>query len=169
MSHGVSHKTEGHEATIRNVVGFAHEVRIHLYDSQIIFASVLPAAEVEPGAFVVRPWGLKSPRTVRYDEVSHAVPVKRMGWQKHRSIAVAQAGGVYEQSRAAGAAAEVQSPINEVLTPMAEVPTVTALALTAATEDPNPTSEALTPSTEALTQNGVALIATAEASSPTRA
>lgn len=112
MSHGASHKTEGHEATIRNVVGFAHEVRIHLYDSQIIFASVLPAAEVESGAFVVQPWGLKTPRTLRYNEVSHAVPVKRMGWQKHRSIAAAQAGGVYEQSRATPAAEAPSPPVD---------------------------------------------------------
>jgi hypothetical protein len=86
------------DAAIRNVVGFAHEVRLHLHDSKVIFATVVPVGDGDSDAFLIRPWGLRSPMTVRYDQVYRAAPVKQMGWTKHRSISAAQLAGVFTES-----------------------------------------------------------------------
>jgi hypothetical protein len=97
-------RADGREAAIRNVVGFAHEVRIHFHDTRVLFASVLCPASPDSLSFVVRPWGLKAETTVRFEEVSRAAPVKQMGWQKQRTISAAQAAGVFEELRPIGPA-----------------------------------------------------------------
>jgi hypothetical protein len=88
-------KRDGHEMTIRNVVDFAHEVRIHLHDAQVIFGSVTRATNGETGSFRIRPWGLASSMAIQFDDVSLAAPVKQMGWQRHRAIAAAQHAGIF--------------------------------------------------------------------------
>jgi hypothetical protein len=93
-------KDHRHEMAIRNVVDFAHEVRIHLNDSQIIFGSVMPFAAAEIGTFRIRPWGLPSPMAIRFDDVCRAVPVKQMAWLRHRSIAAAQLAGNFARGMA---------------------------------------------------------------------
>jgi len=89
--------------TIRNVIDFAHEVRIHLHDAQVIFGSVTRAANAaaksprdgETGSFRIKPWGLASSMAIQFDDVSLAAPVKQMGWQRHRAIAAAQQAGIF--------------------------------------------------------------------------
>jgi hypothetical protein len=108
--------------TIRNVIDFAHEVRIHLHDAQVIFGSVTraanagakshpfgcstpsgvpqrlaaaPAGDGETGSFRIKPWGLATWMAIQFDDVSLAAPVKQMGWQRHRAIAAAQQAGIF--------------------------------------------------------------------------
>jgi len=87
--------------TIRNVVEFAREVRIHLRDAQVIFGSVTAAARAhdDDGSFLIRPWGLTESKAIRFDEISLASPVKQMGWKRHREIAAAQHAGVFALRR----------------------------------------------------------------------
>ena len=96
-------KRDGHEITIRNVVEFAREVRIHLRDAQVIFGSVTAATKAndEAGSFSIRPWGLKESKAIRFDDISIATPVKQMGWKRHREIAAAQQAGVFASVRRA--------------------------------------------------------------------
>jgi hypothetical protein len=91
-------KRTGHEIIVRNVVDFAREVRIILLDSQVIYGSVIPDARALVGAFLIRPWGLNSAMTIRFDAVYCAAPVKQMDWQKQRTISTAQAAGVFRDS-----------------------------------------------------------------------
>jgi hypothetical protein len=84
------------EVSIRNVVDFAHEVRVQLHDSQVIFGSVISLGDGEVGAFRIRPWGLTSPMAIRFDDVFRAAPIKRMAWQKQQSIAAAQLAGIFQ-------------------------------------------------------------------------
>jgi hypothetical protein len=88
-------KREGHEKSIRGVVDFAHEVRIHLQDAQVIFGSVTPAIKGETGSFRIRPWGLSTSMAIQFDDVALAAPVKQMGWERHRAIAAAQHAGIF--------------------------------------------------------------------------
>ena len=90
--------------TIRNVIDFAHEVRVHLHDAQVIFGSVTragkdaaksSAGDGEKGSFRIKPWGLASSMAIQFDDVSLAAPVKQMGWQRHRAIAAAQQAGIF--------------------------------------------------------------------------
>jgi hypothetical protein len=92
-------KRDGHELLIRNVVDFAHEVRIHLHDAQVIFGSVSPDATAEAGSFRIRPWGLTESMAIAFDAVSLASPVKQMGWERHRAIAAAQQAGIFAGPR----------------------------------------------------------------------
>jgi hypothetical protein len=94
-----SQRGDSREAAIRNVVGFAHEVRIHFHDLRVVFASVLCPARQESRSFIVRAWGQTIPTTVLFDDVARAAPVKQMGWQKQRTISAAQAAGVFEEAR----------------------------------------------------------------------
>src|SRR5882724_8369614 len=92
-------KRVGHESTIRNVVDFAHEVRIHLHDEQVIFGSVAGIVNNETGSFRIRPWGLTESKAIRFDDVTIAAPVKHMGWERHRAIAAAQQAGIFASAR----------------------------------------------------------------------
>jgi hypothetical protein len=97
----IAKRRDGHEMTIRNVVEFAREVRIHLRDAQVIFGSVTAAASThdDDRSFWIRPWGLTESQAIRFDEISVAAPVKQMGWKRHREIAAAQHAGVFVLSR----------------------------------------------------------------------
>jgi hypothetical protein len=66
-------KRDGHEKTIRNVVEFAREVRIHLRDAQVIFGSVtaVDGAHDEDGSFSIRPLGT---HRVQSDSVRRHLP-----------------------------------------------------------------------------------------------
>jgi len=94
-------KRDGHETTVRNVVEFAREVRIHLRDAQVIFGSVTATASAhnDDRSFWIRPWGLTESKAIRFDDISIASPVKQMGWKRHREIAAAQHAGVFVLSR----------------------------------------------------------------------
>lgn len=84
---------------IRGVVDFAREVRIHLRDTQVIFGSVMGAAERGTTFFRLRPWGLTKTIDVPFDDVVLASTVKQMGWERHRAIAVAQQAGIFTNVR----------------------------------------------------------------------
>jgi hypothetical protein len=94
-------RRDGHEAAIRGVVDAAHEIRIHLHDERVIFGSVASSANGEIGSFQIRPWGLNEAKTIKFDDVSVAAPVKQMGWERYRSIAVAQKAGIFTTPRRA--------------------------------------------------------------------
>jgi hypothetical protein len=96
-------KRSAREVTIRNVVDCAHEVRVELHDSQVIFGSVMPVAGGDAAAFRIRPWGLSAPMAIRIDDVLRAAPIRRMAWDKQRSIAAAQLAGVFRTQPRAGA------------------------------------------------------------------
>src|SRR3954466_14516239 len=82
------------EAAMKNVVGCAREVRLHMRDSRVIFATVLaPGRDAEE--FVIRPWGVRLPMTVHFGAVARAVAVKVMLWKQQRSISAAQLAGTF--------------------------------------------------------------------------
>ena len=87
-----------HDATIRNVVGFGHEVRVQLHDSHVIVGSIVLALEPANEDFQIRPWGLRSAMTVKLGDVARAVPVRRMCWAQQRCISSAQVAGVFTKS-----------------------------------------------------------------------
>jgi hypothetical protein len=94
-------KRDGHERAIREVVDFAHEVRIHLHGAQVIFGSVTPPSAEENGSFRIRPWGHASFMDIQFDDVALASPVKQMGWERHRAIAAAQQAGIFVGTKSA--------------------------------------------------------------------
>jgi hypothetical protein len=91
---------DAHELMIRNVVDFAHEVRILLNDARVIFGSV-GAEGSDKGSFRIRPWGLAESKVIQFDQVSLAAPVKQMAWERHRAIASAQQAGIFATGRKA--------------------------------------------------------------------
>jgi hypothetical protein len=93
LRHPSSHS--GHDATIRNVVAFAHEVRVVLHDSHVIVGSIIFAEDRAADTFRIRPWGVRSAMTVRLDDVARAAPVRRMLWAEQRCISAAQVAGVF--------------------------------------------------------------------------
>lgn len=93
IRHCTSHS--GHDATVRNVVAFAHEVRVVLRDARVIVGSIIAATGDATDAFEIRPWGLRSPMTLRFGEVARAVPVRRMLWARQRCISAAQTAGTF--------------------------------------------------------------------------
>jgi len=96
MNHFLSKSwREKQDITIRNVLNFAHEVRVFMRDSQVIVGSMIVHEGAATGDFQIRPWGVRSPMTVRFDDVSHATPVRRMVWERQRRISVAQVAGVF--------------------------------------------------------------------------
>jgi hypothetical protein len=95
----VARKRDGHETTIRSVVDFAREVRIHLRDMQVIFGSVTENTDRGAGSFRIRPWGLTQSMDIPFDDVVLAATVKQMGWERHRAIAVAQQSGIFTNVR----------------------------------------------------------------------
>jgi hypothetical protein len=93
MRHPSSHS--GHDATIRNVVAFAHEVRVVLHDSHVIVGSIIFASDRAADTFRIRPWGVRSAMTIQLDDVARAVPVRRMLWAEQRCISAAQVAGFF--------------------------------------------------------------------------
>jgi hypothetical protein len=93
LHHPSSHS--GHDAAVRNVVAFAHEVRVVLRDSHVIVGTIMFARECDADSFRIRPWGVMSALTVRLDDVARAVPVRRMLWAEQRCISAAQVAGVF--------------------------------------------------------------------------
>ncbi len=93
LRHSSSHS--GHDAAVRNVVAFAHEVRLVLHDSHVIVGTIMFASESASDTFRIRPWGVTSAMTVRLDDVARAVPVRRMLWAEQRCISAAQVAGVF--------------------------------------------------------------------------
>jgi hypothetical protein len=93
LRHPSSHS--GHDATIRNIVAFAHEVRVLLHDSHVIVGSIIFSRDRAAESFRIRPWGVRSAMTVRLDDVARAVPVRRMLWAQQRCISAAQVAGVF--------------------------------------------------------------------------
>jgi hypothetical protein len=94
-------RTEQHEALIRSVVDFAHEVRIQLYDERVIFGSVSSKRNEAIGSFRIRPWGQTEPKAIKFSDVSVAAPVKHMVWERYRSIVEAQKAGIFAVARGA--------------------------------------------------------------------
>jgi hypothetical protein len=92
-------KRDGHESTIRGIVDFAREVRIHLRDMQVIFGTVARPADRGAETFRIRPWGLTESMDIQFDDVVLASTVKEMGWERHRAIAVAQQSGIFTNAR----------------------------------------------------------------------
>ena len=98
-SQNTRQRADGHEALIRSVVDFAHEVRLQLHDERVIFGSVTSARNTEIGSFRIRPWGLTEMQTIKFGDVSVAAPVKHMVWERYRGIAGAQKAGIFTMAR----------------------------------------------------------------------
>jgi hypothetical protein len=75
---------------VRNVLGFAHEVRIVLRDARVIFASIVCVEEPERDSFVIQPWGVRGRMTLSFEDIAHATPVTHMNWERQRSITALQ-------------------------------------------------------------------------------
>jgi hypothetical protein len=90
---------DAHEWTIRGVVDFAREVRIHLCDDHVIFGSIQERSTRGSGWFRILPWGHTAPMAIRFDDVALASTVKEMGWERHRQIALAQQAGNFASIR----------------------------------------------------------------------
>lgn len=88
-------KENPRDADIRSVIGVAHEVRLRMHDSRVIFGSVVSSRN--PDSFVVRPWGVKTPTTIRYDDVRRVASVTEMVWQRQKAISQAQLEGIFEE------------------------------------------------------------------------
>jgi hypothetical protein len=92
-------KRSSHEVTIRSVVDFAREVRIHMNDERVIFGSVMSPAGHAVTFFHIRPWGVADSMAIEFDDVALASPVKQMGWDRHRAIAAEQRAGSFANGR----------------------------------------------------------------------
>jgi hypothetical protein len=90
-------KENPHDVYIRSVIGVAHEVRLRMHDSRVIFCSVISATAANAESFVVRPWGLKTPTTLKYDDVWRAASVTEMVWQRQKAISLAQLAGIFAE------------------------------------------------------------------------
>jgi hypothetical protein len=88
-------KENPRDAQIRSVIGAAREVRLCLHDSRVIFCSVISSSGSGAESFVVQPWGVVTPTTIRYDDVYRAASVTEMGWQRQKAISRAQLAGVF--------------------------------------------------------------------------
>lgn len=91
------HKENPHEAHVRSVIGVAHEVRLCLHDSRVIFCSVISPSGAGAESFVVRPWGLRTATTIKYDDVSRVTSVTEMVWQRQKAISRAQLAGIFAE------------------------------------------------------------------------
>jgi hypothetical protein len=89
------HKENTHDADIRSVIGAAQEVRLCLRDSRVIFCSVISSAGTGAQSFVVRPWGVEAPTTIKYDDVWRVTSVTEMVWQRQKAISRAQLDGIF--------------------------------------------------------------------------
>ena len=88
-------KENPHEAHIRSVIGAAQEVRLCLHDSRVIFCSVISLSGSGGESFIVRPWGVTTPTTIKYDDVRRVSSVTEMVWQRQKEISRAQLAGVF--------------------------------------------------------------------------
>jgi hypothetical protein len=95
--HEMQKRHEHNLAAVRTLVGIAHEVRVRLHNTQVIFGSMVPIPAVDADAFSIRPWGRGSTMRIRFDDVSQAAPVRHMDWQKQRTIAAAQVAGIFTE------------------------------------------------------------------------
>jgi hypothetical protein len=86
-------KENPHDAHIRSVIGVALEVRLCLHDSRVIFCSVISSSGAD--SFVVRPWGVGTPTTIKYDDVWRVTSVTEMVWQRQKEISRAQLAGIF--------------------------------------------------------------------------
>ena len=94
---GKSPRQDPRDADIRSVIGAACEVRLCLHDSRVIFCTVVSSWAPSTDSFVVLPWGVKAPTTIRYDDVWRAASVTEMGWQRQQSISRAQLAGIFAE------------------------------------------------------------------------
>jgi hypothetical protein len=90
-------KENPRDAHIRSVIGVAHEVRLCLHDSRIIFGRMISPSAPSADSFVVLPWGVKTPTTIRYDDVWRAASVTEMVWQRQKAISRAQLAGIFAE------------------------------------------------------------------------
>jgi hypothetical protein len=90
-------KQNPRDVDIRSVIGVAREVRLCLLDSRVIFCRVLSSSAPTADSFVVLPWGVKTPTTIRYDDVWRAASVTEMVWQRQKSISRAQLAGIFAE------------------------------------------------------------------------
>jgi len=99
-------KDNPHDEQIRSVIAVAHQVRLRLHDSQVIFGSVIPSRDDDaetPSAggnaesFAFRPWGVSTPTTIKYDDVWRAAPVTEMVWERQKAISMAQFAGIFAE------------------------------------------------------------------------
>jgi hypothetical protein len=90
-------KENPREAHIRNVIGVAREVRLCLHDSRIIFCRVVSSFGPSADSFVILPWGVAAPTTIRYDDVLRAASVTEMVWQRQKAISRAQLAGIFAE------------------------------------------------------------------------
>ena len=91
----VMHKENTHDADIRSMIGAAQEVRLCLRDSRVIFCSVISSARTGARSFVVRPWGVEAPTTIKFDDVWRVTSVTEMVWQRQKAISRAQLDGIF--------------------------------------------------------------------------
>ena len=91
------HKENPRDAHIRSVIGVAHEVRLCLHDSRVIFCRVVSSSGPAADSFVVLPWGVTTPTTIRYDDVWRAASVTEMVWQRQKAISRAQLAGIFAE------------------------------------------------------------------------
>jgi hypothetical protein len=63
----------------------------------VIFCSVISPASADADSFVVRPWGVTAPTTIKYDEVWRVASVTEMAWQRQKAISRAQLAGVFAE------------------------------------------------------------------------
>lgn len=91
------HTESSHDAHIRSVIGVAHEVRLRLYDSRVIFCRVISSSGSGAESFVVLPWGVTTPTTIKYDEVWRVASVTEMVWQRQKAISRAQLAGIFTE------------------------------------------------------------------------
>ena len=89
-------KENPRDAHIRSVIGVAHEVRLCLHDSRVIFCRVVSASG-PADSFIVLPWGVATPTTIRYDDVWRASSVTEMVWQRQKEISRAQLAGIFAE------------------------------------------------------------------------
>lgn len=87
------HKENAHDADIRSVIGAAQEVRLCLRDSRVIFCTIISPAGAK--SFIVRPWGVEAPTTIKYDDVWRVTAVTEMVWQRQKAISCAQLDGIF--------------------------------------------------------------------------
>jgi hypothetical protein len=67
-------------------------------DSHVIVGHIVPAGERPIATFQIRPWGVRSSMTLRFDDVARASPLRHMFWDQQRSISTAQVAGVFARS-----------------------------------------------------------------------
>lgn len=91
------HEENQHDGHTRSVIGVAHEVRLRMRDSRVIFCSVISSYGSCSESFVIRPWGVKTLTTINYDDVRRAASVTEMVWERQKAISRAQLAGIFSE------------------------------------------------------------------------